>query len=101
MPIPETTSAEAFERNVGGKCLAACRGKAWRDINAWIIAPPRKVDLVPLPAGRRADIRRVNPPVFKSGVCHFIAEAAAGVPAVLPAHRDSRLESQRCRNKHG
>ena len=53
-----------------------------------------------LPAGRRADIRRVNPPVFKSGVCHFIAEDAAGVPAVLPAHRDSRLESQRCRNKH-
>jgi hypothetical protein len=39
MAIPETTSAEAFERYVGGKCLVACHGKAWRDIKAWIIAP--------------------------------------------------------------
>ena len=31
MPVPETTSAEAFERYVGGKCLVACRGEAWRD----------------------------------------------------------------------
>src|SRR6185295_2006601 len=45
MPIPETTSAEAFERYVGGKCLRACRGEAWRDIKAWIIAPPRVVDM--------------------------------------------------------
>ncbi len=35
MAIPETTSAEAFERYVGGKCLVACRGKAWRDISAF------------------------------------------------------------------
>jgi AraC family transcriptional regulator len=28
----------------------ACRGKAWRDIKAWIIAPPREAKLVPLPA---------------------------------------------------
>jgi AraC family transcriptional regulator len=48
--IPETTSAEAFERYVGGKCLVACRGEAWRDIKAWIIAPPRSVELVSLPA---------------------------------------------------
>jgi|GEM_PF-4602467 len=46
MPIPETTSAEAFERYVGGKCLVACRGKAWREIKAWIIAPPRNVDML-------------------------------------------------------
>jgi hypothetical protein len=26
MPVPEFTSAEAFERYVGGKCLVACRG---------------------------------------------------------------------------
>ncbi|MGD0745411.1 MAG: hypothetical protein ABSA45_09670 [Verrucomicrobiota bacterium] len=39
MAIPKTTSAEAFERYVGGKCLVACRGKAWRDIKARIIAP--------------------------------------------------------------
>jgi AraC family transcriptional regulator len=48
--VPETTSAEAFERYVGGKCLVACRGEAWRDIKAWIIALPRKVDLLSLPA---------------------------------------------------
>jgi AraC family transcriptional regulator len=50
MPVPETTSAEAFERYVGGKCLVVCRGKAWRDIKAWIIAPPRNVDMLSLPS---------------------------------------------------
>ncbi|MDR3459855.1 MAG: AraC family transcriptional regulator [Verrucomicrobiae bacterium] len=50
MPVPETTSAEAFERYVGGKCLRAGRGTAWRDIQAWVIAPPRKVDRVSLPS---------------------------------------------------
>lgn len=49
MPIPETTSAEAFERYVGGKCIVACRGEAWHDIKAWIIGPPRSVELVFLP----------------------------------------------------
>jgi len=50
MQVPETTSAEAFERYVGGKCLVACRGEAWRDIKAWILAPPRTVEMVSLPA---------------------------------------------------
>jgi hypothetical protein len=50
VPIPETTSAEAFERYVGGKCLVACRGKAWRDIKAWVIAPLREVEVVHLPS---------------------------------------------------
>ncbi|HEY5777699.1 MAG TPA: AraC family transcriptional regulator [Terrimicrobiaceae bacterium] len=50
MSIPETTSAEAFERYVGGNCLQASRGEAWRDIKAWIVVPPRSVDAVPLPA---------------------------------------------------
>jgi len=50
MRVPETTSAEAFERYVGGKCLRAGNGKAWHDIKAWIIAPPRNVDTLPLPA---------------------------------------------------
>jgi len=50
MPIPETTSAEAFERYVGGKCLLASSGKAWRDIKAWVIAPERHTVTVPLPA---------------------------------------------------
>jgi AraC family transcriptional regulator len=48
--VPETTSAEAFERYVGGKCLVACRGEAWRDIKACIIAPLREVEMVHLPS---------------------------------------------------
>jgi AraC family transcriptional regulator len=50
MPIPETTSAEAFERYVGGKCLRAGRGEAWRDIKAWVVALPRVVDALHLPS---------------------------------------------------
>lgn len=50
MPIPETTSAEAFERYVGGKCLVACHGEAWREIKAWIIALQREVEMVQLPS---------------------------------------------------
>ncbi len=50
MSIPETTSAEAYESYIGGKCLRACRGEAWRDIKACIIASPRIVDMVHLPA---------------------------------------------------
>ena len=49
MPIPETTSAEAYESYIGGKCLRACRGDAWRDIKACIIASPRTVANVHLP----------------------------------------------------
>jgi hypothetical protein len=48
MPVPETTSVEAFERSVGGKCLVACRGKAWREIKAWIIALPSSIDALHL-----------------------------------------------------
>jgi AraC family transcriptional regulator len=50
MPVPETTSAEAFEHYVGGQVVVACRGEAWRDLKAWIIAPPRHVEMVSLPA---------------------------------------------------
>ena len=50
VPIPETTSAEGFERYVGGKCLRASHGEAWREIKAWIIALPPVVDTVHLPA---------------------------------------------------
>jgi AraC family transcriptional regulator len=50
MPIPETTSAEAFERYVGGKCLRAGRGEAWRDIKAWLIALPPVVETTRLPS---------------------------------------------------
>jgi AraC family transcriptional regulator len=50
MSIPETTSAGAFERYVGGKCLFESRGEAWRDIKAWIIALPPVVDMLHLPS---------------------------------------------------
>lgn len=50
MSIPETTSAEAFERYVGGKCLFESRGEAWRDIKAWIVALPPTVDTLHLPS---------------------------------------------------
>jgi AraC family transcriptional regulator len=50
MQVPETTSAEAFERYVGGKCLRAGHGEAWRDIKAWIIALPPSVDALHLPS---------------------------------------------------
>jgi len=50
MPVPETTSAEAFPLYVGGKVLRAGQGKAWREVKAWAIAPPRETDLVSLPS---------------------------------------------------
>ena len=50
MSIPETTSAEAFERYVGGKCLYASHGEAWRDIKAWIVDLPPVVDTLQLPS---------------------------------------------------
>ncbi len=50
VPVPETTSAEAFERYVGGKCLRVGRGEAWRDIKAWTVALPRVADVLHLPS---------------------------------------------------
>jgi AraC family transcriptional regulator len=50
MSNPETTSAEAFERYVGGKCLFESRGEAWRDIKAWIFAHPPVVDTLHIPS---------------------------------------------------
>ena len=50
MSVPETTSAEAFERYVGGKCLFESRGEAWRDIKAWIVALPPEVETLQLPS---------------------------------------------------
>jgi AraC family transcriptional regulator len=50
MSTPETTSAGAFERYVGGKCLFESRGEAWRDIKAWIVAIPSIVDTIHLPS---------------------------------------------------
>lgn len=50
MPVPETTSAEAFERYVGGQCLYASRGAAWKDVKAWITLPPRRSEGQVIPA---------------------------------------------------
>ncbi|MGD0058989.1 MAG: helix-turn-helix domain-containing protein [Verrucomicrobiia bacterium] len=50
MPVPETTSAEALERYLGGKCLVAGRGKAWRDIKTWIVSLPSVANTLPLPS---------------------------------------------------
>lgn len=50
MAIPETTSAEAFWRYAGGKCLLESRGEAWRDIKACIAALPPTVATLHLPS---------------------------------------------------
>jgi len=50
MSIPETTSAESFERYVGGKVLFESRGEACRDVKAWIVALPAVVDSLHLPS---------------------------------------------------
>jgi AraC family transcriptional regulator len=50
MSVPEITSAEGLESYVGGKCLFASRGEAWRDLKAWIIALPAVGDTLPLPS---------------------------------------------------
>lgn len=50
MKVPETTSTEAFERYIGGKCLFESRGEAWGDIKAWLVALPPVVDTVHLPS---------------------------------------------------
>jgi AraC family transcriptional regulator len=50
MPMPETTSAESFERFVGGKLLRVGKGKAWREIKAWTTALPQVVDSLLLPS---------------------------------------------------
>ncbi|HTT58374.1 MAG TPA: AraC family transcriptional regulator [Opitutaceae bacterium] len=50
MPVPEATSAEGLERFVGGQCLVAGRGAAWKEIQAWIVALPPVGEAVHLPA---------------------------------------------------
>jgi AraC family transcriptional regulator len=50
MPIPERTSAEAFWRYAGGKCLFESRGEAWKDIKAWLTVLPPVVETLHIPA---------------------------------------------------
>jgi AraC family transcriptional regulator len=50
MVIPDTTSAEAYLPYTKAKCLRPSRGKAWRDLKAWITEPARETDTLALPA---------------------------------------------------
>ena len=50
MPIPETTSAEAFWRYAGGTCLFESWGEAWRDIKAWLTVLPPVVETLHIPS---------------------------------------------------
>lgn len=49
MVIPETTSAEAYLPYTRSKLLRPSRGKAWRDLKAWIHEPLRETDALALP----------------------------------------------------
>ena len=50
MRSPEFTSVEAFGDYVAGNCIVACRGEAWRELKARIIAPPRVAEAIHLPS---------------------------------------------------
>lgn len=49
MAIPETTSAEAYLPYTRPKVLRPSKGKAWRDIKAWISEPLRETEALLLP----------------------------------------------------
>lgn len=49
MPIPDTTSAEAYLPYTQAKCLRPSRGKAWRDLKAWITQPMRETAALTMP----------------------------------------------------
>jgi AraC family transcriptional regulator len=49
MPIPDKTSAEAYLPYTKSKCLRPSRGKAWRDLKAWITQPLRETDTLAMP----------------------------------------------------
>lgn len=54
MPIPETTSAEAYIPYTRAKCLRPGKGKAWRDLKAWITEPLRETEALALPGVNEA-----------------------------------------------
>jgi AraC family transcriptional regulator len=77
MPVPETTSAEGLERYLGGRCLVAGRGKAWREIRASIFALPS--------AGNTFNIPSISEPVLfwvTSGVVE-VQERETGGPWIM------------------
>jgi AraC family transcriptional regulator len=50
MPIPDATSSEAYLPYTKAKCLRPSRGKAWRDLKAWITEPLRETEALAMPA---------------------------------------------------
>ncbi len=49
MPIPDKTSAEAYLPYTKAKSLRPSRGKAWRDLKAWITEPLRETEALAMP----------------------------------------------------
>ena len=49
MPIPNKTSAEAYLPYTKAKCLRPSRGKAWRDLKAWVTEPLRETEALAMP----------------------------------------------------
>jgi AraC family transcriptional regulator len=50
MPVPETTSAEALDRYVVGKKIAASKGPAWRDVQLSVFSLPSMAEIFTMPA---------------------------------------------------
>lgn len=49
MPIPDKTSVDAYLQYTHSKLLRPSRGKAWRDLKAWIHEPLRETDALAMP----------------------------------------------------
>jgi AraC family transcriptional regulator len=49
MPVPETTSAEAVDRYVVGKKIAASKGPAWRDVQLSVFSLPPVAEVFTMP----------------------------------------------------
>jgi AraC family transcriptional regulator len=49
MPVPDKTSAEAYLPYTKAQCLRPSRGKAWRDLKAWITQPLRETEALAMP----------------------------------------------------
>ena len=49
MAIPANTSTEAYPLYTGSKCVRSSRGKAWRDLKAWIVEDARETGILTLP----------------------------------------------------
>jgi hypothetical protein len=50
MVLPESTSAEAFDRYASGSLIAASTGRAWKDLLVRIYSQPRVQEGVIVPA---------------------------------------------------